>query len=297
MKLFSSSVIKNFYAYQKERFPLGALVPSLIPAVLSSGAIVMTHPSAFQSVLALLGSVLYLLHIRVIDEHRDFIHDNHHHQDRPIQSGIITKKELQIINYWALVGLILIALWGGMHVFFIVAAMLAYSYLAGKEFFVGEGLRSHFFIYNGLNLIQMLLMQLFVYATLAGSLFISVPLALHFGFTSIGTLIFEFARKIKIPGEDGSGKDTYTWYLGFKRALVYFFILAVISSIFFFWLTTLATQEIGIWLVISFLAVINIGIFTYLHARKQTIKTDQLMQLSFLLVYGAFNIIIFFIYA
>ena len=79
----------RFYVYQRERFPLVALVPSLIPAVLSSGVVVLSHPTLLQGAIALLGSVLYLLHIRIIDEHRDFTHDNEHHAKRPTQAVVI----------------------------------------------------------------------------------------------------------------------------------------------------------------------------------------------------------------
>src|SRR3989338_4894751 len=111
--------------------------------------------------------------------------------------------------------------------------MLGYTYLAGEEVYVGEALRKRFFIYNALNLAQMLLMQLFVYALFAPRLSFSSLLLAHFLFTTVGTIIFEFVRKLKVPGEDGVGRDTYTYYLGFEVAHSAYLVLLATNLLLF----------------------------------------------------------------
>ena len=91
--------LHRFYSYQNHRFPIIILAISLFPAILSSAAIMSLTVDMTKVFLSLLASILYLLHIRIIDEHRDFHHDNTHHSYRPIQIGIISKRELSFIDF------------------------------------------------------------------------------------------------------------------------------------------------------------------------------------------------------
>jgi hypothetical protein len=287
--------IRKFYIYQKERFPLAVLALSLFPAILSSGAVMTTHPTLFQMSLALVASVAYLLHIRIIDEHRDFIHDNVHHATRPIQIGIISRKELRYIDFLAIFILVAISVIAKQSAVIIVIIMLGYSYLASKEFFIGEKIRQYFFGYNIVNLVQMLLMQVFVYTIFSNPFPLSKLTIFHFLFTSVGTIIFEFVRKLKIPGEDGSGKDTYTYYLGFDKSMIIYQILLIINaSLFFLVATTISSDTLSILLTALGLLVAIVPSIM-IHKMKKTQLTDQVMQLSFLILYGAFNLIIYFL--
>ncbi len=287
------AIIKRFDSYQRERFPIIVLIFSLLPAVLSSGVIISSHPTIFQGILALIASIAYLLHIRVIDEHRDFEHDNKHHKVRPIQNGTISKRELQYVDIVSMIILIVIAASAGFWALTIMTIMLAYSYLAGKEFFLGERIRLHFFIYNCVNLIQMLMMQLFVYAIFSDPFPFTTLIWAHFLFTTVGTIVFEFIRKLKRPGDDGTGKDTYTWYIGFRNSLIIYSSLLLTNTALFFWITTLISPHIIRMLVLSLILVSIAHLLILVHWIKKTHLTDQLMQLSLLLLYGIFNIVIF----
>jgi hypothetical protein len=59
---------KNFYIYQKERFPIVVLGFSFLPAILSSGVVVAPQAEFKFVLIALLVSIAYLLHVRIIDE-------------------------------------------------------------------------------------------------------------------------------------------------------------------------------------------------------------------------------------
>lgn len=287
------TIARRFNAYQRERFPVIVLAVSLLPAIFSSAVVVSTHPTILGGVVALLASIAYLLHIRVIDEHRDFEHDNHHHAGRPIQVNTISRHELQLVDIAAVLLLITIAVMAGMKAVIVMVIMLSYSYLAGKEFFVGEKIRRYFFIYNGVNLVQMLLMQIFVYSIFANSFQFSLIVGIHFLFTTVGTIIIEFIRKLKVPGDDGTGKDTYTWYLGFNNSLVIYSVFVLLNMILFYWLSTMISSQ---WVGILILSLCLMGYAYFgviLHWKKKTQRTNQMMQLSFLSMYGIFNIAIY----
>lgn len=287
------SILRRFYFYQKERFPVAVLVVSLFPAILSSGAVVGTH-AVLNAVMAVLASLAYLLHIRIIDEHRDFHHDNIHHTNRPVQVGLISQWELGRIDVLAVSILLAVALVSGIPAFGLSVAMLGYSYLAGKEFFLGDKIKEHFFFYNTVNIVQMLLMQLFVYAVFAEAFSFERLILAHFLFTTVGTITFEFIRKVKIPGGDGTGKDTYTWHLGFSNSIVVYLSLVLIDILLFLHMAnSVFIQKDQSLIFASFLGIIPM-LLAVVHWVKKTRFTDQLLQLSFLLSYGLFNLIIYY---
>src|SRR3989344_674725 len=173
--------------------------------------------------------------------------------------------------------------------------MLVYSFLAGREFFVGEKIRRRFFIYNGANLVQMLLMQLFVYSIFANPIPINTLIVIHFLFTTVGTIVFEFVRKLKIPGRDGTGKDTYTWYLGFNNAMAIYLFLVLLNSALFLKIAAMLSSHLTGLFIFSACAGLLVSFAVLIHWLKKTHKTDQLMQLSFLVMYGVFNLMIYFL--
>ncbi len=287
--------IKRFYFYQNERFPLIVLIISLLPAILSSGAVVSLNLTIFRVLISLIFSIAYLFHIRVIDEHRDYGHDTKHHIERPIQTGLMSNQELKKADLFAIAIIIIVAFVSGIYSIVLAILMLLYSYLAGKEFFLDEKIRRHFFVYNAINFIQMLFLQIFIYSIFAGQFLFNNLIFSHFLFTATGSLIFEFLRKVKIPGSDGTGKDTYTFYLGFKNAIITYFFLALINTLLFFRVVNLISAHSFIWLIFSIFSITIISISIINHWEKRTKITDQLLQGNFLLFYAIFNIIIYFI--
>jgi len=287
------TIAKKFNAYQKVRFPMIILGLSLLPAVLSSAAVVSAPVTMARVVLVVVASIAYLLHIRVIDEHRDHIHDSIHHPTRPVQVGLISREELRCVDVVAVIILLAVAVFCGWPAVVVAASMLAYSYAASHEFFLGEKLRGHFFVYNAVNLLQMIVMQIFVYTVFANSVPIHSLVVAHFLFTTVGTIVFEFIRKLKVPGEDGTGRDTYTWYLGFKNAMIVYIFLAALNVALFVAIVTMLTGRSPLLLALSAGGAVVAGIAAGVHMAQRTHRTDTLMQLSFLLMYGIFNITIF----
>lgn len=292
--MITKTILGRFYIYQKLRFPIIILSFGLLPAILSTAAIVTKNPSIFQIMGGLVASMLYLLHVRIIDEKRDFHHDSKYHKSRPLQTGLISMKELQIIDIYAVVVFLAIGMFAGIYPFSLGLLMLSYSFVASKEFFMGDKLRQHFFLYNFVNTMQTFIMQLFAYSFFAGYIPFTAFVGLHYVFTCIGTSIFEFVRKIKIPGMDGTGKDTYTWYLGFNNAMVVYIVFALLATVFFYQIMIIITGQSTFWLLISTTLFCFILLFALIHLIKKTIRTEQFMQLSFVIVYAIFNLVIFY---
>ena len=284
---------KNFYLYQKERFPIVVLGLSFLPAILSSGAAVSQEAEFKFVLIALIVSIAYLLHVRVVDEFRDYEHDLLHHKERPVSTGVISLKELKVIDWLAVIAVLLASLYSSANALLITVVMLLYSYFARKEFFLGLQFRKHFYLYNAVNLIQMLLLQVLVYTLANPSFSFTALVTVHFLFTTTGTIIFEFLRKVKSPGDDGTGKDTYTWFLGLNNALLIYAFFATMNILLFVKAMVLIDTSITYWIPHSI--VLMVGVYSTLLIKKlrKEEKTNQLMQLSFMVMYGVFNILLF----
>lgn len=287
--------LQRLIRYQQVRFPVIALALTLLPAILSSGAMVLkAHPAAATVGAALLAALSYLFHIRVLDEQRDADHDSMHHTDRPLQTGVITQAELVRFDWVALAILVGIALMFGQTTTLLALGMLGYSYVARREFFLSKRLRQSFFLYNAINLVQMLLLQLFLYALFASGWPSSLHLEAHFLFTTVGTLLFEFIRKVRIPGQDGTGQDTYTWYLGFGRALLLYSIGLVLLTILAWLILSRVALATSVWT----LPLLGLGLLASLglacaHWSLRNPKSDQAVQLSLLCYYGLLHLAIY----
>ena len=73
----------RLYVYQKERFPVNVLTFTTLAVILSSFAISFHNsiPNSYIStiLLALLSGMIFMFHIRVLDDSKDNQFDNQYH--------------------------------------------------------------------------------------------------------------------------------------------------------------------------------------------------------------------------
>ena len=286
-----TALIKRLHEYQSERFPLAAILISLIPAVFSTAALGGGGDVRLYAA-ALISSVAYLFHIRVIDERRDFAHDALHHRDRPVQSGRITKTELRRLDIISVAAMLALSAVFGLLPFAAALVLLSYSFLCAHEFFVGERIRRRFFAYNALNLVQMLLLQVFMYVLFGVSSVVGV-IVLHFIFTAFGSALLEVVRKIKTPGHDGTGRDTYSHHLGFGGSLALFTGMVALQCVAFAglaWEIGASTSALLLGLLFAILA----GLSALSYYRRQSSGAEKTLQVALLVSYAIQNLIIFY---
>ena len=141
----------NLKTYFAERFPLAMAGPlSLATASLILG---LFQDIALTAVGFLALSFLsFMLRMRVTDEFKDASHDNRNYPNRPVQRGVISKKQLiglgilagltellSVICLGIVVGNPLGAIWYGL--------IVIYSVLTRFEFFAKDFLDRHFNVY------------------------------------------------------------------------------------------------------------------------------------------------------
>ena len=100
------ALAKAFWQYQVERFPIILLIVIVFPAILSTGAVVVSAAPLGFVLPALIVSIAYMLHLRIIDDYRDYEHDSRHHPERPLIAGAITKRDLAVVDIVAIFALI-----------------------------------------------------------------------------------------------------------------------------------------------------------------------------------------------
>jgi 4-hydroxybenzoate polyprenyltransferase len=148
--------MKNLLTYLKERFPLPVTGPH--SAVTAMFLVAIAQPFAkgsndyLSTLFIALSFLFFMLRMRVTDEFKDASHDNSNYPNRPVQRGIITKKQLVIIGVISLVielGSVVAAgfVQGNLNSALFYLLILGYSVLTGFEFFMPEFLEKHFNLY------------------------------------------------------------------------------------------------------------------------------------------------------
>jgi 4-hydroxybenzoate polyprenyltransferase len=293
------SFFKSFYNYQKERFPIFVLSLTTIAVILSSAAIVIEYGEPIskylkQIIISFITVLLFTFHIRVIDDYKDYLFDLKYHSDRPIQSGVIKIKTLLIID---VIGLFIQAI---LNLYFSIEAfiwwLIAFSYtiLATNEFFIGEKIKRNFFLYNFLNLIQLLILQFYIYAIIYPSFILTDKLLIiHFIFVMFNITLLEFGRKLKSKEEENIGKDTYSSRLGIARAtIIYIIISLVIYYIFNFILFNLQYKMFILMLSLIPLNLLLISSIIYLKINNAL--SSKILEICAILFYLSMHLLFIF---
>ncbi len=218
-----SPLAARFFAWTQERFPL-----------LNYGILILSYYSSNQflahaldsecgkmsySLRSLLGAVTVLcmfFHLRVFDEHKDYEDDCKYHPGRVLQRGLIRLYHLKIAGAIAIALELVIGLILGPQVLLSILIALAFSILMLKEFFVGEWLRKHFLIYATSHMLIMPLFAIVVYS-IATNLYIWDAPGWFWVYSFVGffvTFNWEVSRKIRAPGDEIDGVETYSSIFG-----------------------------------------------------------------------------------
>lgn len=275
----------KLYTYQKERFPIIVLTLTTFSGILSSYAIVLSRASAARVMLIFFSVMAYLFHMRFIDEYRDYDHDSRYHGERPIQSGMITLRELQRLDIASQAFFMAAAFWlGGKAIIFGVLA-LAYTFFAKHDFFLREVLWKKFFVYNMINMVQLFLLQFFIYFSLVRNIFFTRNIFFHLAFVFFLVVLIEVSRKVKLPNEESRGLDTYSWHLGFIPSLFFAAFIGVLAYGMFIFLT--GHIEISAALPALFL------FSTVLHMNMRNKTGESMFLVSTLALYVGLNFLLY----
>ncbi len=290
---------KRFYEFQKERLQLEVLIFTTSAVVLSSVAVSLPSGENISNylieiIVSIITLLLFMFHIRVLDEHKDYHFDSRYHQGRPIQRGLISLKELLTLD---IVGLLIIFL---VNIFFPLRAIIflfiafGYTLIAGNEFFMKNWIRKRFFLYNFLNLLQLLFLQFYLYSLIDPKFsFRNILLTVHFAFVLFNVGLLEFARKLKIKSQENEARDTYSSRLGIKKSvLVYTLIYLFVYGLFAYILFNLNFKLVIFIISLFFLDLIALSPLIYLSWNNQ--KSTLILQGFTALFYISMHLLLVF---
>ncbi len=275
--------IARWRAYFSERFPL-AVYTVLIASFYSSNqflAHALTHPGEPMryDISSLMGcSVLLCLffHLRVFDDHKDYVDDCRYFPDRVLQRGVVTLNDLKLLGAVAISAeLLLAALWSSAS---LVSTLLAlgFSLLMFKEFFVRDWLKRHFIVYASTHMMIMPLFAIVIFSFATRQYPWQAP-GWFWLYSFVGFFVafnWEISRKIRAPEEEIDGVDSYTKIFGTYGAAYLVLLVRAIDT----GLVALVGYHLRVssWFYVALLAlfaVCLIGFFQYrFHTSPRTAR-------------------------
>jgi 4-hydroxybenzoate polyprenyltransferase len=206
----------RWWIYQKERFPVFAHGPMVIIFCLS----VMLFSSLQEGEIpglgrvagAVISTLILFFQLRVADEFKDFEIDSRYRPHRPVPSGLVTLPELGRLAWIGAAIQFYVAVSIDIGLVPLLLLVWLYMGLMTKEFFAPEWLKKTPSVYLLSHMLVMPLIAFYVSAfdwlcdcrqmpTGLGWL-----LLLSFGCG----LVLELGRKIKTPGAERQGVETYS---------------------------------------------------------------------------------------
>lgn len=216
----------RLWAYQRERFPVTAYVPLIGISALSAAAYSRAargRPGLPDAAVLLVGcatALVFFFLLRVADEHKDADVDRRFRPELPVPRGLVSLAELRTVGAaLALAALAANALVAPGLLWALVPA-IAWAVLMAREFFAPDWLRARPAAY--LLSHMMIMPLLFAYLTgldwLASGAAAPPKLPLFLGLAFLNGILVEVGRKIRAPGDEREGVDTYTSTWGVRAA-------------------------------------------------------------------------------
>jgi 4-hydroxybenzoate polyprenyltransferase len=220
--------LRRWWIYQRERFPVlahGPLIAAFSLSAVSFSSLLRGRtdlPTARTALVAFGTAFLFFLQLRIADEFKDFEEDAKYRPYRPVPRGLVSLRELGML--WALTSLIQLALglWLEPSLVLLLAVVWLYLALMSKEFFVGAWLKAHPVPYLVSHMVIIPLVDL--YATACDwwpGLGRPPPGLIWFLVVSyFNGVVIEIGRKIRAPGDEEAGVNTYTVLWGRRTAVL-----------------------------------------------------------------------------
>lgn len=278
--------LRRFIKYQNERFPFLIIIFTTAAVIFSSFTVAASEFSFGKaSVIAFITSLLFMFHIRLFDELKDFEHDLKYYPDRPVSRGLMSIGEIRNLAVCVIAIEVLINLLDPVGVLLLFFIALCYSLIARKEFFVRKWLRDHFFTYNLVHYVQMSLLLIYFYSLAGATLWPpSRLLIFHFFFTNFTLILLEWARKMRPRFEENESRDTYSARLGIVGVSIAF--AAIVATTFlFFYAIKIAGGSAAFSMIYAWLALALLTAAILVYAIKKTKISSSALQLSSLVFF------------
>jgi 4-hydroxybenzoate polyprenyltransferase len=217
--------MNRWWIYQQERFPLlahGPLIAAFSASAVGYSALLRGgRPAAISFLVAFLGSLGSFLLLRIADEFKDAEEDARYRPYRPVPRGLVQLRELAAIGVAVALLQLLLAVSVGWPLVGLLAVTWAYFLLMSREFFARTWLKARPVAYLFSHMLIMPLIDWFATGcdwVRAGG---GMPAGLFWFLAAsfCNGLVIELGRKIRAPGEEEAGVETYTALWGRPGAI------------------------------------------------------------------------------
>lgn len=224
----------NYVRYIKERFPIVPLFLYTTATQIGINTLISSY-SPIKIVYASFIYLLFLLHLRILDEFKDYTYDSEKYPNRPVQKGVISLNELKLFG---IVNIILI--------FFLALIVESVSYSLGlivsmlytglmyKEFFIKNILKKNITLYLLSHEIVFIPLFIYFYSIFFGSFWVPATLEEVFivFYFILPIVLIEIGRKIKHRFDSKGEKtdDTYSYHWGEMQTIQVFGLLVLLEG-------------------------------------------------------------------
>jgi 4-hydroxybenzoate polyprenyltransferase len=222
-------VANRWWVYQRERFPVFAHAPVILAFSLSAVAYsallrgAASLPGFKPCLVAFASSFLTFLQLRLADEFKDFEEDSRFRPYRPVPRGLVKLRELGWLWAGCMALQLVLSLWLAPRLAPLLAATWIYLWLMTKEFFVRRWLKARPIVYMVSHMAIMPLVDFYATACDWASVGRHTPPAglLWFLLVSLfNGMVIEIGRKIRVPGDEEAGVETYSFLWGRSKAVI-----------------------------------------------------------------------------
>jgi 4-hydroxybenzoate polyprenyltransferase len=239
--------IERWWIYQRERFPVaknGLLIAvfsssAVCYSVLLRGGVLQVNFSSLLAAFLVAFSCIFLffLQLRIADEFKDFADDRIYRAYRAVPRGLVSLRELGWLGVICAIAQLGLSLWLSPALVLPLGVVWLYLGLMGKEFFVVQWLKAHPLIYMLSHMVILPLINL--YGTGCDWLVAGATMPLNSCWFLLASffngMVIEIGRKIRTPGDEEFGVDTYSAVWGYRKAaiawLLVLFLTAVAASL------------------------------------------------------------------
>ncbi|GIV95929.1 MAG: hypothetical protein KatS3mg057_0586 [Herpetosiphonaceae bacterium] len=219
-------MLHRWWIYQRERFPLaahGPLVAVFSLAVIGYSALLRGRPAlpAWQILAAAFASnLIFFLQLRIADEFKDDEDDRRSRPYRPVPRGLVTLRELAAVALIGALVQLMLALCLAPNLLPLLIATWGYMLLMRVEFFAGHWLKQRPLLYLMLHMPILPLIALYASAWewLAAGSTPPADLGWLLALSFLSGIVLEIGRKIRAPGDEEPGVETYSALWGRRKA-------------------------------------------------------------------------------
>ena len=239
----------RFWTYQRERFALAGFAPLIAAFTFSSAAYsrLLRGEAGFipwpRFGAGVFTALVFFFALRVLDEHKDRDVDRRFRPELPVPRGLVTLGELRGIGGVALAVAVLLNLVVLPALLLPMMLVAGWAALMTREFFVRDWLRAHPTAYL---LTHMAIMPMIdTYTTgldwLAAGRHAPPGLLLFLTVTFLNGMLVEIGRKLRAPGAEREGVDSYTRAWGLRVAPAVWLVLLAAAAV----VAGLALRRVG----------------------------------------------------